>query len=60
MLVFLINHDYSPVDAEVTVDFTQIPEGWSIREFDSGKKVELDGTTLHFEAADVRVYSIEP
>ncbi len=60
LLLFLINHDNAPVDAKVTVDVAQIPAGWSIREFETGKRVELDGATLHLDAAGVRVYTVEP
>lgn len=59
-MVICINHDKNPVHTELTLDRTQLPEQWEIRDYETEEILLEDQKEVSFAPAEVHIYKITP
>lgn len=60
MLLLCINHDDVTVEDVMRIDPSFIPDGWVMRNMDTGEKADGSGIRISLEPAGVAVFTIEP
>lgn len=59
-MVICVNHHKTGIDTRMLLDRSQVPDGWKIWDYDTGKILADIETEIYFSPAEVHIYKITP